>query len=173
MKRFSQIVCLISVLAIGLILASCSGSKSTIDWKLHGVWVDATGAVQGQSGTVDFSLSGALPLEYKPMSTVKGELELIFGDGVISVNNNGACAIYADLATQHDNQHIYHITGYFRYPTQHEPEAISFTVCIEKEIVVLHYNGDDLYLVASTDPDADPAEIFAFYDAYVHVPKSE
>lgn len=147
--------------------------KVTIDWDLHGTWVDANGAVIEWKGTSDFSLSGTLPLEYEPMSTVKGELELIFGDGVISVNNNGACAIYADLATQHDNHHLYHITGYFPYPTQHEREALSFTVCIEKEIVVLHYNGDNLYLVASTDPNADPAEIFAFYDTYVHVPESE
>jgi hypothetical protein len=27
----------------------------------------------------------------------------------------------------------------------------------------------DRYLVASTDPSADPVEIFAFYQEYVHV----
>ena len=72
----------------------------------------------------------------------------------------------ASMTDRHDFQHaIYHGAGWLRDPKHNEVTSLSFTICPESNFVVVEVGGR--YLVASTDPNADPAEIFAIYDTYV------
>ena len=52
-------------------------------------------------------------------------------------------------------------------PEIHEYIFLSYTICPEESFIVIHV--DNKYLVASTDPNADAAEIFTFYKEYVNV----
>lgn len=159
-------------------IAGCSKTPASADledihWQLYGVWVDDKGTVQEAKGTAELSFTASLPTQYEPQSIIKGSAEFTLPDGITWVSDSDIYSIYANLATEHDNQHIYHISGYVEYAPA-SPESVAFTVSLEDEFVIMSLkNGENLYLVASTDPNADPAEIFAFYDTYVHVPESE
>lgn len=163
----------LSLLLIYLAIAGVCGCQrqipeTTIDWDLHGVWVTADGVVHdGQEG-VDFSLSGALPAEYELYSTVEMKLNFIWPDSFIYANEGmKAYTGGAGIANEHENQPIYHGGQYVLTPDASESIFLSFTVCPEEGFIVIQV--DNKYLVATTDPNADPAEIFAFYKEYVHI----
>lgn len=141
-----------------------------IDWNLHGVWVTADGVVQNERDGMDFSLSGTLPTEYELNSTVEMELNFVWPDA-FGYQNEGMQTYTggAGVADKHDNQSIYHGAGWLYDPEIHNTVSLGYTICPDEGFVVVHVG--DSYLVASTDPNADPAKIFAFYKAYVHVSK--
>ena len=143
-------------------------SVNTIDWDLYGVWVTADGAVQNEQEGVDFSLSGTLPMEYDSYSTVEMKLNFIWPDS-FTYPNEGTQTYTggASYANKHENQSIYHGGKYVYSPEAHESMFLSYTICPEEGFIVIH--ADNKYLVAATDPNANPAEIFAFYKEYVYV----
>lgn len=140
----------------------------TIDWNLQGIWVSSDGTVQtGQEG-VDFSVSGTLPTKFEPYSTVEMKLDFSWpGCSVTQDDNKSTYTGHAQFADQHNNQHLYLIGAWLHDPATHDTTSISFAICPEEGFVVVKLGQD--YLVASTDPEADPTEIFAFYKEYVHV----
>lgn len=141
---------------------------STLNYSLHGIWVNPDGTVQtGQEG-VDFSVSGTLLTEFEPYSTVELALNFTWPDcSIMQDDNKSTYTGHAQLADKHDNQRLYHIAAWLYDPARNDSTSISFTICPEDGFVVVKLGQD--YLVASTDPEADPAEIFAFYKEYVHV----
>ena len=143
-------------------------SFNTIDWKLRGVWFTADGVVQNDQTGVDFFLRGALPTEYDSYSTVEMKLDFIWPDS-FTYPNEGT-QVYtggASLANKHENQSIYHGGKYVYSPETNNSIFLSYTICPEESFIVIQM--DNKYLVASTDRDADPAEIFAFYKEYVNL----
>ena len=140
----------------------------TIDWNLHGIWVNPDGTVQtGQEG-VDFSVSGTLLTEFEPYSTVELALNFTWPDcSIMQDDNKSTYTGHAQFADKHDNQRLYHIAAWLYDPAKNDSTSISFTICPEDGFVVVKLGQD--YLVASTDPEADPAEILTFYKEYVHV----
>lgn len=169
MKKLKALVlawiCVVIVCSCG-----CRGQEpvNTIDWNLHGVWVAADGVVLNEQEGVDFFLSGALPTEYDLYSTVEMKLNFVWPDGFIYPNEG--TQVYtggASAANKHENQSIYHGSKYVYSPEAHESIFLSYTICPEEGFAVIHV--DNKYLVSSTDPNADPAEIFAFYKEYVYV----
>ncbi len=163
----------LSLLLICLAIAGVCGCQrqvpeTTIDWDLHGVWVAADGDVQNEQVGVDFSLKGILPSEYELYSTVEMKLNFIWPDSFIYANEGmKAYTGGAGIANEHENQPIYHGGQYVLTPDASESIFLSFTVCPEEGFIVI--DMDNKYLVATTDPNADPAEIFAFYKEYVHI----
>ena len=163
----------LSLLLIYLAIAGVCGCQrqvpeTTIDWDLHGVWVTADGVVQDEQESVNFSLSGALPAEYELYSTVEMKLNFIWPDSFIYANEGmKAYTGGAGIANEHENQPIYHGGKYVLTPDASESIFLSFTVCPEEGFIVIQV--DNKYLVASTNPNADPAAIFAFYKEYVHI----
>ena len=161
---------LIAVMIFALV--GCVSPQDTenipIDWNLQGVWVSSDGTLQtGQEG-VDFSVSGTLTTKFEPYSTVEMEMDFSWpGCSVMQDDNKSTYSGHAQLADKHDNQRLYLIGAWLYDPAKHDTTSISFTICPEEGFVVVKLGQD--YLVASTDPEADPAEIFAFYKEYVHV----
>lgn len=144
------------------------GAEKTIDWDLYGVWVAADGGVQNEQERVDFSLTGTLPSEYDLYSAVEMKLNFIWPDS-FAYPNEGTQAYTggAGIANKHENQSIYH-GGKYVYSTEADKSSfLSYTICPEEGFIVIRV--DNKYLVATTDPNADPAEIFAFYKEYVYV----
>lgn len=139
-----------------------------IDLNLHGVWVTADGTVQNEQDGVDFSICGTLPTEYDLYSNVEMKLNFIWPDNFTYPNEGTQTyAGGANPADKHENQSIYHGGKYVYSPELHDSIFLSYTICPEEGFAVIHVG--DRYLVASTDPSADPVEIFAFYQEYVHV----
>ena len=141
---------------------------STLNYSLHGIWVNPDGTVQtGQEG-VDFSVSSTLLTEFEPYSTVELALNFTWPDcSIMQDDSKSTYTGHAQFADKHDNQRLYHIAAWLYDPAKNDSTSISFTICPEEGFVVVKLGQD--YLVASTDPEADPAEIFAFYKEYVHV----
>ena len=162
------VLVLICVAIVGIWGCHSQESVNTIDWNLHGVWITADGVVQNEQDGVNFSLSGTLPTEYDLYSTVEMKLNFIWPDGFTYPNEGPQ--VYtggANSANKHENQSIYHGGKYVYSPEVNEPIFLSYTICPEEGFIVIHVNNK--YLVASTDPNADPAEFFAFYKEYVYV----
>lgn len=157
------------ITAMLFVLAGCVNTANiAIDWNLHGVWVAADGTVQTQTEKVDISLSGTLPKKFEPYSTVEVELDFFWpNSSLIQDDSKSTYTAHAQFADQHNNQHLYHIGACLSNHATHKTTDISLTICPEEGFVVVHKG--QYYLVASTDPNADFAEIFAFYKAYVHV----
>lgn len=141
---------------------------STLNYSLHGRWVNRNGTVQDQRPGVDFSVSGTLLTEFEPYSTVELALNFTWPDCSIEQDDNKSTYTgHAQFADKHDNQRLYHIGAWLYDPAKHDSTSISFTICPEEGFVVVKLGQD--YLVASTEPNANPTEIFAFYKEYVHV----
>ena len=170
MKKFIALVlALLCIAIVGICGCHRQESVNTIDWNLYGVWVTADGVVQNEQEGVDFSLSGTLPTEYDSHSTVEMKLNFIWSDSFTTFSNEGT-QVYtggAGFANKHENQSIYHGGKYVYSPTDHESNFLSYTICPQESFIVIHV--DNKYLVASTDPNADTTEIFAFYKEYVYV----
>ena len=167
-KLRAFILVLICVAIVGICGCHKQESVSTIDWDLHGAWVTADGVVQNEQEGVDFFLSGTLPTEYDSYSTVEMKLNFIWPDG-FTYPNEGT-QVYtggASFANKHENQSIYHGGKYVYSPADNKSIFLSYTICPEEGFIVIHV--DNKYLVASTDPNVAPAEIFAFYKEYVYV----
>ena len=158
----------ICVAVVGICGCHRQESVNTIDWDLHGAWVTVDGVVQNEQEGVDFFLSGTLPTEYDSYSTVEMKLNFIWPDG-FTYPNEGT-QVYtggASFANKHENQSIYHGGKYVYSPADNKSIFLSYTICPEEGFIVIHV--DSKYLVASTDPNVAPAEIFAFYKEYVYV----
>lgn len=141
-----------------------------IDWNLHGVWMTPDGQIENENWTMDFSLRGTLPTDYAPHDMVDNvELDFIWPLSFQCTNEGKQPhTLFPTFAAQHENQHIYHGVAWLRM-VYDEIVSMAFTICPEEGFVVLHLGNESRYLVASIDPNADPAEIFAFYKEYVHV----
>ena len=163
----------LTLLLICLAIAGFCGCQrqrheKTIDWDLYGVWVAADGGVQNEQEGVDLSLTGMLPSEYELYSTVEMKLNFIWPDSFTYLNEGTqAYTGGAGIANKHENQAIYHGGKYVSSTAADKSGFLSYTICPEEGFIVIHL--DNRYLVASTDPNADPAEIFAFYKEYVHI----
>lgn len=169
MKKLRAIVLvLICVSIAGIWGCHRQESVNTIDWNLHGVWVTADGVVQNEQEGLDFFLRGTLPTEYDLYSTVEMKLNFIWPDS-FTYPNEGA-QVYtggASTANKHENQSIYHGGKYVYAPETQKFIFLNYTICPEEGFIV--FRVDNKYLVASTDPNTDPTEIFAFYKEYVYV----
>lgn len=171
MAFFRKGLCLLLFAVILLCASGCMEPQNldAIDWNLHGTWVNSDGTVQSGQEGVEFSLQGNLPTDFEPYSYVEDmELNFIWPED-FPCSNEGLQTYVggANPAEKHENQILYH-GGKYTYSDQlRQAVFLSYTICPEEGFVVLHI--EDRYLVASVDPNANPAEIFDFYQEYVSV----
>lgn len=139
----------------------------SISWELHGVWLCTDGS---RDGEIDFSLYGTVPMDFEPQNTVEMELDFLWPEG-FPYRNEGRFSYTgaADVADKHGNQPIYHGNGWLYDTEINDSVGLAFTLCPQEEFVVIRLGNESRYLVASTDPNADYSEIFAFYSQYVHI----
>lgn len=169
MKLFRIMCCLALIAAFLFSFVGCtSASDSKIDWNLRGVWVNSDGTVQTNRSHQDISVSGTLPSEFKNRDQVEMDLAFTWPNGIVQQNDDQKKYIgHAQYADKHKNQAFYLVSTWLYYTDRNDFTSISFLICPDERFVVAHL--DDDYLVASTNTNADPAEIFAFYKTYVHV----
>ena len=169
MKIFRKACCWLLIAAFLFSFVGCaSASDNKIDWNLSGVWVNKDGTVRADRSQLDISVSGTLPLEFENREQVEMDLAFTWPNGIVQHNDDQKKYIgHAQYADKHKNQAFYLVSTWLYYTDRNDFTSISFLICPDEGFIVAHL-GDD-YLVASTNTNADPAEIFAFYKTYVHV----
>ena len=164
MKQNKMILTVLVILVcIACLFAGCAKQESTFQWNLHAAWVTADGEV---NETLEFSLEGSFPKEYEINDPVVMDLKLDFPEGfpyLIQSTENGN---YSGYVLQHRSDGSAPIflmhTVVLENPTA-VMHAAHFYICPEKECFVFYQNDEpDIYLVASTDPNADFAAILAY-----------
>lgn len=181
MKTHSKMLYIVLFLVISMAFTGCTQPQETtpssgdgdplmIDWVLHGVWMTPDGRIENENWTMDFSLKGTLPTDYDPHDIVENvELDFIWPLSFQCTNEGKQLhTLFPTLAAKHENQHIYHGVAWLRM-SDGETVSMVFTICPEEGFVVFHLGNESRYFVSSTDPSADPAEIFEFYKTYAAV----
>ena len=165
---FRMTYCLV-LLVLLFSLAGCGDAHSTtIDWDIHGVWVDTDGVPLENLAGVDLTVSGSLPTKFENRSQVNLKLNFTWPGCTINPDTGSkSFSGFAQFADKHNNQAFYHIPTWLYYLEENDVTGVTFFLCPEEGFLVAKVRED--YLVASTDPNADTAEIFTFYKAYVHV----
>ena len=164
MYFLKRALCVWLLLAMVFIFPGCSPEPKdkSIDFTFYGVWMEE-GQVQDE---LSFSLQGILPLEFEHQSSVDVELNFIWPES--SGYRNEGMQIYTGGGAEYsaDNgQPIYHGGGIIYNPSQAKSHIMVYTLFLAEEYMVI--SVDSRYLLASTDPDADPAAIFEQYQQYV------
>ena len=164
MKKYKLTALLLGlILTAGLLLPGCTPDTfdGNIDLHFHGVWV-ADGETQNK---LSFTLKGVLPTDFEHQSVVNMELDFIWPESA-GYSNDGmqTYAGHAEHAT-HNGQPIYHGGGIIYTASQDNTHLMSYTLFPAEEYIVLRIGHR--YLVAATDPDADPAAILELYRQYV------
>ena len=169
MKTCFRLTCCMVLLALLVPFAGCDESHSTtIDWNVHGMWVNTDGNVQENRTGVDISVSGSLPTKFENRGQVKLKLDFTWPGCTISPDTGSkSFAGFAQFAGKHNNQVFYHVPTWLYYLEENDFTGVTFFLCPEEGFLVAKVR--DEYLVASTEENADTEEIFAFYKAYVYV----
>lgn len=140
----------------------------TLDWDISGTWIKTDGTILGE--TESLSVTAKLPEEFKNYSEVLIEVDFGWPDS-FGYQNEGN-VIYtgnANTADKHGGIALYHGSGWLNNSEKNDYTSFSFTICPEKCFLVIHIGNVPEYLVASTDPNAEPQEIMSFYQEYVAV----
>lgn len=139
-------------------------NKLSLFWNLSGNYVTEDGKV-GEK--VDLMLSALLPEQYEVQSDVELKTAFIWPDG-FRYNKDSIISYTGsvDVAKKHKNQVIYHGTGWLHDAVSYAASDFDFMICPEEEFVVIHIAEEHNYIVASTDPNADPIELLSFYKDY-------
>lgn len=178
MRIYRKLICLAVASALLLSLAACASSggsnegSARIQWDLQGVWVMPDGTM-AEKQPIDFSVKGTLPVTDEGIQQATNPLEFsLFEDIGVELQplDVGEYEINMYSANQHKAQHIY--SGVYLVSKTDVPSEITsldFFICYEEGFVVVYYEAENVYLIGTVDPNADPAEIFNFYKTYAHV----
>lgn len=163
MKCLQRILCLTLILIIPLAFHGCANDtfSGDIDLNFHGTWI-----VDGEAqNKLSFTLKGTLPTDFEHQSVVNMELDFIWPEST-GYSNDGMQTYtgHAEYAT-HNGQPIYHGGGIIYTASQDNTFLMSYTLFPAEEYIVLRIGHR--HLVASADPDADPAAILELYKQYV------
>lgn len=164
MKKF----CILPAFLLSLVLFSpltgCSAKMQDIDWELYGAWISENGQV---GEPVSFSISGKIPAEDAPeREPLETEFSITWPEDFPYMDNENSL-FSANSCADTENSAIRRIMCYgFSYvSTSNQSVSEAFALCPEKEWVIFSWgNQEGVYLVASTDPNTDPAEILEFYN---------
>ena len=139
-------------------------NKLSLFWNLSGRYVSEDGSM---GAAIDLMLSALLPEQDVPQSTTELKCAFIWPDG-FRYNKDGITSYTGsvNVAGQHENQVIYHGIGWLHDAVSYTASNLEFMICPEEEFVVIHIEDESCYIVASTNPNADIPEIFAFYKTY-------
>lgn len=176
MRRFFIVLLLISIL---FCLASCTGgetpnestgkilSEKQIDWALHGTLTQNGDATLD---TVTFTLNGTIPNEPDLSGSVQiSSLSITLPEAFNYVSQEGqpvSCYAYISENSEASTILVIHGSSYNKEATL--PVAMTIYLCPEKEYVVVQWSDNqDLYLVASTDPNAEPSAILAHFQGFI------
>lgn len=144
---------------------------NTVDWTMHGVVVNSQGEVnqytEYQVG--QFTVSGSIHDEADKTATMK--LRIIMTENFRYMFDNadqpGDRTEYHSMNRKYTDE-PYYVFSHFIYDRFANESTIAYMgLDLEKEFMIFSWDDDkDLYLVASTDPDTDPRDILAYFEAF-------
>lgn len=132
-----------------------------IDYTLHGVWITQDGEVQEM---LDFSVTGTLDLTQTGEDTLA--LDFLFPDAFPYAYDSATA--YTSQSRKYFDLPYCVICGYSFNNFANKHVFSYFALCPAKEYVIFYWEDDpQRFLVASTDPNATPHEILAYFDAFI------
>lgn len=140
--------------------ASLSVPDSRIDWTMYGYMVSPG---EEPISTTDLSVSGTVT--YGETGTDVLELDIAFPQ-TARYRYDGPTAYYSQ---SRDIWGLgYFVCASYSYDSSANASVFScFAVSLDKEYVIFNWeDGQDLYLVASTDPETDPHDILAYFQIF-------
>lgn len=128
-----------------------------VDWDLQGALITENGEVKKY---VSFSIYGTLPQEYEVGEAVQSDLEIIWPDD-FKIANEGQ-QTYFGYADDWNGSPLFCYAGYCINAQQQSSCKQQIYICPQEQFVIFEWgNNQDDYLIASTDPNADLAALFA------------
>ena len=136
-----------------------------IRWNLTGTWITEDGEI---GDTVSFSIKGRFftngnQVDYLQMVDFRIQWPEDFPYGSAEADSYGVYALYEEDGT---NSLWFMCCGEAYTASENTSVGVTFALSPDREFVVMHWaDNEDRYLVASTDPEADPEEIAAWYSS--------
>lgn len=155
MKR---VFCLLLIATLLLPLTGCTQKNQEISWDLYGVWVTQDGA-SGEK--TQLSLQGSYPLADVSAEPVEVDFDIVWPDSFRFVNGRGGFSIGYSVSIGTDGSlPALWCCGTAYDSALNKPCGVTALICPSEQFIVLECLDDrGSYFVASTNPDADPAEI--------------
>ncbi len=134
----------------------------TLNWQLYGTWISADGTTHEPAAG---SITGTAQLGETGEDRM--ELSITFTEGCNYMYTNPITYI------SQSRKYLkvpYCVSPHYAYNKTKNDSVFSYIgISIDKEFVIFHWQDkDNLYLVASTDPDADPKDILSYFSVYVN-----
>lgn len=143
---------------------------NTFCWNLYGTWITTDGTMEG---TMDFPLSGIV-IERHGQSWDHLRLDYYFPDDFRYHCKPNANSYNASASFFREEE------GYFAVATVCFDRKVNwstemrYAIDLDEEYFIIQWQDDpwcpeapDLFLVASTDPDVDPASIMEHFKRYI------
>lgn len=164
MKPLRILLSLLLSLVLFVPLTGCSAKLQEINWELHGVWISENGQV---GEPVHFSISGKIPAEDVPEGEpLETEFSFTWPENFpYMTKETNSCVAYPYTASKNSPLRRIMCSCFAYVPSSDLTIVETFALCPDKEWVIINWNDqEDVYLVASTDPNTDPTEILEFYN---------
>lgn len=179
-RGFGITLYLVLILALTVVLGGCANAglgnttesttlqttdpatvpDSRIDWTMYGYMVSPG---EEPISTTDLSVSGTVT--YGETGTDVLKLDIAFPQ-TARYRYDGPTAYYSQ---SRDIWGLgYFVCASYSYDSSANASVFScFAVSLDKEYVIFNWeDGQDLYLVASTDPETDPHDILAYFQIF-------
>lgn len=162
MRSLRFILCLVLSAVMVFSLTGCQPKEQIIEWNLYGTWFSEGVAA---SEEMEIFISGVFPAELGPDSGAQVvELSLCLPDSLPYKSEHTSYSVHTFTTGDNSETVVLWINGFSYRADTGVAVRISFFVCPEKECAVFQWSDNkNAYLVASTDPDADPAEIMELF----------
>ena len=142
-------------------LTEPNSDANRINWSLDGTWISADGTA---SSTASGSIFGTVQLGDTGEDTL--DLNITFTEG---------CNYQYINPTSYSSESRkylkvpYCVCPLYSYSKGKNDSVFSYIgISLDKEYVIFHWEDkEDLYLVASTDPDTDPKDILSYFEVFV------
>lgn len=132
-----------------------------INWHLYGQWVTADGT---ESATSECAISGTVQLAETGIDSL--ELSIVFSKDCDYMENSSSP--YPSLIRKYRDVDYCACSSFSYSISKNDFVSSCFGISLDEEYAIFHWKDKkDLYLVLSTDPDADPKEILTYFEIFV------
>ena len=142
-----------------------------IDWVMHGIVVDSDGNKANYVHYLldDFSVSGTV--EPEEDNCAEMSLRIVLPDSFQYMfekeNEPDASTEYYSNNRKYTDEPYYVVYGFSYDQRGNKSVPIVIGLSLENEYMIFNWEeGEDLYLVASTDPETDPNDILQYFQVF-------
>lgn len=143
-----------------------------VDWVMHGVVVNTNGEVNQKTEYQigQFTFSASVQDHEDKTATLNTRIVATDKFRYFFNSSNNPTDHTEHLSTNRKYfDHPYYVYSEFQYDTVGNTSIrADIAIDFEKEYMIINWHDDqDLYLVASTDPNTDPQEILAHFEGFI------